>query len=585
MSRPSLAVRLRFFIAFFAAVLLVACTAGESESPPAVAETTSTATLYHGGTIITMEGDTPAFVDALVEQKGMIAYIGPVNIARDIFGAFAREVDLKGQTMLPGFVDAHGHVSSVGVQVLSANLLPAPDGDGNSFDQLVEITREWMNSDDGLLFIEKTGWVLGFGYDDSQLAEQQHPTAEVLDRISTEYPVYLVHQSGHLGSMNSKAIELMGFNADTPDPDGGSFRRRDNGEPNGVLEEMAHFAVVFSVFGEFDEELDDIGLHQGQEIYASFGYTTAQDGRALAANTATLSRAAERDDLILDIVAYVDIAENHDALPSPYGGREYTNNYRIGGYKLNLDGSPQGKTAWLTDCYFVNPEGQSGCYKGYPTMSDEQAEAYVADAMGNDIQILAHTNGDAAIDQLIGAVRKANETFGSADRRPVAIHSQTIRDDQLDAYLEAGIIPAMFPMHTFYWGDWHSSSVLGPERAARISPTATAREKGLIFTTHHDAPVALPSSIRVLDATVNRTSRSGKVIGPNERVSPYVALKAMTDWAAYQHFEEDRKGTLKVGKVADLVILDRNPLEIPSVELADLEVVQTIFRGETIYSR
>jgi predicted amidohydrolase YtcJ len=385
--------------------------------------------------------------------------------------------------------------------------------------------------------------------------------------------------------MNSRAIELVGFNADTQDPEGGIIRRRDDGEPNGVLEEMAHFMVVFEVFGQFDKELQDIGLQRGQEIYASFGYTTAQDGRVLASNTEALERAAEHDSLLIDIVAYPDIAGHHDAIPSNYYGPEYTNKYRIGGYKINLDGSPQGKTAWLTECYYVNPAGQTGCYKGYATMSDEQVAAYVAEAMERDIQILAHVNGDAAIDQFIRAVRKANEALGRADRRPVGIHSQTIREDQLDDFLAEGIFPAFFPMHTFYWGDWHASSVLGPERAARISPTATAREKGLRFTTHHDAPVALPSSIRVLDATVNRVSRSGQVIGADERVSPYVALKAMTDWAAFQHFEEERKGTLTPGKVADFVILDRNPVEIPSGELADLRVVETIFRGESIYRR
>jgi predicted amidohydrolase YtcJ len=578
-------IRVRLSTCLLAVALGAACTSGEREPAEAAQAGAVAGTLYHGGDILTMEGHAPEYAEAVVVDDGMISYVGPLAGARNMHGPFAEEVDLAGRTLLPGFIDPHGHVSNVGVQALSANLLPAPDGDGNSFDQLVEITRNWMKTDDGQLFMEKTGWVLGFGYDDSQLEEKEHPPAEVLDRISTEYPVYFIHQSGHLGAMNTRAIELVGFNADTQDPDGGIIRRRDNGEPSGVLEEMAHFMVVFEVFGQFDKELQDIGLQRGQEIYASFGYTTAQDGRVLASNTEALERASEQDSLLIDIVAYPDIAGHHDAIPSNYYGPEYTNKYRIGGYKINLDGSPQGKTAWLTECYYVNPAGQTGCYTGYPTMSDEQVAAYVAEAMERDIQILAHVNGDAAIDQFIRAVRKANEAFGRSDRRPVGIHSQTIREDQLDDFLAEGIFPAFFPMHTFYWGDWHASSVLGPERAARISPTWTAREKGLRFTTHHDAPVALPSSIRVLDATVNRMSRSGQVIGPDERVSPYVALKAMTDWAAFQHFEEDRKGTLTPGKVADFVILDRNPVEIPPGELADLRVVETVFRGETIYRR
>ena len=573
----------RLFTIIFVIALGVGCSA-ESEGPsqpPAATEFSEV--LFYGGKILTMEGEEPEYAEAVVVDDGMITFVGTLSSIREAHSGFAEEVDLGDRTLLPGFIDPHGHVSNVGVQALAANLLPAPDGKGNSFDQLVEITRDWMDSDDGRLFIDKTGWVLGFGYDDSQLSELEHPPAEILDRITTEYPVYFIHQSGHLGTMNSRGLETVGLNKDSENPQGGIIRRRENGEPNGVLEENAHFLVLFQVFGEFDEDLQDLGLRRGQEIYASFGYTTAQDGRALPGNTATLARAAERGELIIDIVAYADIEGNHEAIPSQHYGQEYVNKYRIGGYKLNLDGSPQGKTAWLTDCYYVNPPGQTGCYKGYASMPDEDAEAYVAEAMRNDIQILAHVNGDAAIDQFIRAVQKANERYGQDDRRPVAIHSQTIRDDQLDAFLDEGIFPALFPMHTFYWGDWHASSVLGAKRAARISPTATARAKGLRFTTHHDAPVALPSSIRVLDATVNRTSRSGQVIGPGERVSPYEALKAMTDWAAFQHFEEGHKGTITVGKVADFVIVDRNPLEIATEELADLKVIKTIARGETVF--
>jgi len=571
---------------FGLAVLLAACS-GEYEASstpkPHAATATPGGTLYHGGPILTMAGDEPQYVEALVVEDGVIEFVGSLAEARASQGPFEEEHGLGGHTLLPGFFDPHGHVTNVGIQALSANLLPAPDGEGNSHDQLVSILRDWMDSDDGRLFVDTTGWVLGFGYDDSQLAEQQHPTADVLDQVSTELPVYIIHQSGHLGAMNHKALEVVGFDADTPDPQGGVIRHDEDGAPNGVVEENAHFAALFTIVGRFDEALDDLGLKRGQDLYASFGYTTAQDGRSLPSNTATLARAAEKGTLIIDVVAYPDIIANHEAIPSPWYGPTYTNHFRIAGYKLNLDGSPQGKTAWLTQCYFVNPPGQEGCYTGYPTMTDEEAAQHVADAMGRDIQILAHVNGDAAIDQLIQAVHRANEQFGKADRRPVGIHSQTIRNDQLDAYVEEGIFPALFPMHTFYWGDWHASSVLGPERAARISPTATALAKGLRFTTHHDAPVALPSSIRVLDATVNRTSRSGAVIGPDERVSPYVALKAMTIWPAYQHFEEASKGTLEAGKTADLVILDRDPLRVPVEELGSLRVLATISHGKTVF--
>ncbi|MBL8286312.1 MAG: amidohydrolase family protein, partial [Acinetobacter johnsonii] len=195
------------------------------------------------------------------------------------------------------------------------------------------------------------------------------------------------------------------------------------------------------------------------------------------------------------------------------------------------------------------PEGQDKDYAGYPAYSSSRVvDTLVQQAYRNRWQILAQCNGDAAAEAFINSVQKANEQFGRSDRRPVMIHAQTVRFDQLDRMKAEGIIPAFFSLHTYYWGDWHRDVTLGRERAYRISPTATALKKGMIFTQHHDAPVVLPSSVMVLHTTVNRVSRSGDVIGPDERVTAYQALKSITDWAAYQHFEESTKGTLEVGK-------------------------------------
>ena len=253
--------------------------------------------------------------------------------------------------------------------------------------------------------------------------------------------------------------------------------------------------------------------------------------------------------------------------------------------KLNLDGSPQGKTAWLTHAYHIPPDGEDKDYHGYSSMSDEDAYKHVADAYQNNWQLMSHCNGDAAIDQYVKAISKANKEFGNDDRRIVIIHAQTAREDQVKSFVEQDIFPSFFPMHTFYWGDWHVNSVLGKDRAYKISPTNTALKLGLKFTSHHDAPVALPSSIRVLSATVTRRSRSGDVIGPDERVSAYVGLKTLTDWAAYQHFEEDSKGTIEVGKVADFVVLDKNPLKIDPLEIEKLNVVSTYKNGQVIYDK
>jgi hypothetical protein len=223
------------------------------------------------------------------------------------------------------------------------------------------------------------------------------------------------------------------------------------------------------------------------------------------------------------------------------------------------------RTAWLSQPYLTPPEGQPATFAGYPALRDEQAIAAISRAYQNGWQILVHTNGDAAIDQLLLAVTAASARYPGRDRRTVMIHGQTLREDQVPRLKALGIFPALFPMHTFYWGDWYVDTVLGPERAANISPTGWMTKNGMIFTSHHDAPVAFPDTMRVLSATVNRTTRSGQVLSPEHRVEPIVALKAMTLWAAYQHFEEKSKGSIEVGK------------------LADIKVMETIKKGKSIY--
>ncbi len=566
-------------IAFF-----ISCTNKKSNNTKAEAEPYKlNQTVYYGGDILTMAGETPQYVEAVVQREGKIIFTGSKKDAMARFQGKAEEVDLKGKTMLPGFIDGHGHVFNVGLQAVSANLLPAPDGEGNTVEDVKRLLKDWTKENKE--FIEQTGWIIGFGYDDSQL--DRYPTKEDLDEISTEYPVIIIHQSGHLSVMNSKGLEMAGINKDTKDQKGGKIRRVEgSNEPNGVLEELTHFTVLIKyLLPKITTDLQDAMLLKGQELYASFGYTTAQEGRSTSDATGAMERASEKDAFIIDVVSYPDLLSNRKAVESSYYGKEYHNGYRVAGVKLNLDGSPQGKTAWLTHAYHQAPEGEGKDYHGYASMSDEDAYKYVAEAYKNNWQIMSHCNGDAAIEQYLNAISRANKEFGNDDRRTIIIHAQTAREDQVKRFAEEKIFPSFFPMHTFYWGDWHVESVLGKDRAYKISPTQTALKYGLRFTSHHDAPVALPSSIRVLAATVTRVSRSGQIIGPDERVSAYVGLKSLTEWSAYQHFEEDSKGTIEVGKEADFVILDKNPVKIDPMQLENLVVEETIKNGKVIYKK
>jgi predicted amidohydrolase YtcJ len=576
---------LRWFFVSVLSLVLTACANSPKASTSGTLAIPEPATIYVGGTILTMVGDTPEYAEALVVHGGEIAFVGT---REDAIAGYANHTleDLGGQTLLPGFLDGHGHLYNSGFLSLMANLYPPPDGPGQDHDALVASLKSWAETEDGSLVVGKYGWIIGNGYDDSQLAEKDHPTAEVLDRVSTELPVLVIHQSGHLASINNKAIELLGFSSTTPDPAGGAFRRNADGSPNGVLEETAFFSVAFQVLNKTDAPMRAASLARAQEQYAKWGYTTAQDGRSSPNETGALARAAQTGALYLDVVAYPDIQFGIAAMESEYYDPDpvYRGHYRIGGAKLSLDGSPQGKTAWLSKPYFLPPHGQGADYAGYGAMPDEQANALVATAFANNWQLLIHANGDAAIDQMIEALGRARAAHNRADHRTVLIHGQALRKNQIAGLVRNGIFPSLFPMHTYYWGDWHRDSVLGNERAQYISPTRDVLQAGLTLTSHHDAPVTFPNSMRVLDATVNRTTRSGDVLGADQRLTPYEGLKTLTAWAAAQYFEEDRKGTLEPRKLADLVILDHNPLTIDPARIHTIRVIKTIKEGQTVWS-
>ena len=565
--------------------LTLAALAGCQHAPPAEPADA----IWLNGPIITIDDAHPQ-AEAVAVRDGRIVAVGKRKAVLRYQGETTAVHDLQGHALLPGFVDAHGHVFFVGFQAMSANLLPPPDGGVTDVASMVETLKTF--SKDSVLR-EQFGLIYGFGYDDSQLAERRHPTREELDRVSQDQPVLVIHQSAHFGVVNSAGLKQLGITADSDNPKGGVIVKDPaTGEPNGLLEENAFFMALGKLFPKMNPQQAIAMLREGEKLYTRYGYTTLQDGRSAPMHVKIAEAAANAGALRADIVSYPDILNpgvaelmvppfyhNVDSQP------QYHNHFRIGGIKLTLDGSPQGKTAWLTKPYYQPPEGKGADYAGYGVVDDDKVVEVYTQALENRWQTLTHANGDRAIDQMIMGWREAEARVPGVDVRPVLIHGQTLRKDQIPALQELGIFPSLFPMHTFYWGDWHRDSVLGPERAENISPTGWLRERGMRFTTHHDAPVALPDSMRVLDATVNRTTRSGRVLGENQKVDVMTALKAMTLWSAWQHFEEDSKGSIEVGKLADFVVLSDNPLAVEPETLIDLRVQETIKEGETISRR
>ena len=238
----------------------------------------------------------------------------------------------------------------------------------------------------------------------------------------------------------------------------------------------------------------------------------------------------------------------------------------------------------MTKPYFEPPKGEKKDYCGYGTQSDAVVIDYFKGCIERSIQVNVHTNGDAAADQFIRCYDKAlHETKRGDDLRPVMVHAQTVREDQLDKMKKLGIIPTFFLDHIWYWGDYHYESVLGPERANRISPAASARNRGMNFTLHQDPPVKMPDQIFAMHNAVNRQTAKGRVLGEDQRISVMDAIRAVTINGAYQYFEEDIKGSLEKGKYADLVILDMNPLKVETSQIKNIRVLQTIKQGKVVF--
>ncbi len=563
----------RCALAALAALLLTSCANTLSSN----LEGTPADRILFSNNVITMASKTvePATPAAVAIRDAEIVWIGKRADADAWIGSETTVDDLGEAALLPGFIDAHGHIAMQAMMINLANVASPPVGPVQSLSDLQETLRAFIAEND----IPAGAWVLGTGYDDSLINEQRHPTRDDLDAVSRDHPIALLHVSAHLMSINSQALAKVGISAETANPPGGVIRRHEGtSEPNGVLEESA----IFQFWPTFAQAMGNPmqALGKALELYASNGITTAQDGASNPDSIALIRAAAAQQLLPIDVIAYPVVRGTGESIVTSENVGVYDNGFKLGGAKLVLDGSPQGKTAYLTRPYFQPPLGQPSDYRGYPIFDSEQTTALVHNILGANVPLIAHANGDAAADMLIEAVASAAR---ADDHRTVMIHAQTVREDQLDDMNELGIIPSFFSAHTFYWGDWHRDSVFGVERARRISPTATTLARDMPFTVHNDAPVVPPDMLRLLWATTNRQTRSGKTLGGEQAISTYDALRAVTSMAAFANFDEDSKGSIEVGKQADFVVLSQDPLSIDPAELQSLDVLRTYARGAQVF--
>ena len=535
-------------------------------------------TIYSNGPIVTLDGQNTIAEAVAVRGEEIIA-VGSLAAVKDAAGLNAARVDLRGRTLLPGFHAAHDHFLNASVAALyQLDLNSPPIGRVGTIEDIVAALRERAGT------TPPGQWIAGRGYDDTLVRERRHPTRQDLDRASTVHPIWIAHTSGHLGVANSRALALAGITAETKDPANGVIRREAGGTvPNGVFEQCGNLVARHLPAHSLEERLE--AVRQANPRYLAKGVTTAVVAGGSQDSVDDLKRAVERG--LVD-VRLVSMLSTGARVPA---ARETTNSWggppgrlRVGAVKIWQDGSLQGYTGHLTVPYHMQPAGKEG-YRGYAARSREALVKLVTQYHRGGYQVAIHGNGDAAIDDILFAFAAAQHEHPRSDTRHRIEHCQTPRPDQLDRMRELGVSPSFFVGHVYYWGDRHRDLFLGPERGARISPLRSATERGLRFSVHSDTPVTPVDPLLLVWAAVNRITREGKVLGPNERIGVLHALRAVTSDAAWQSFEEQRKGTIERGKLADFVVLAENPLTCPAEALKDIVIEETIVGGRSVWRR
>jgi hypothetical protein len=554
-------------------VMLVAAVGGIAwwrlhPSPPSLQ-------VWWNGHILTMDANGKQATALVIKDDHIIAVGSDDDVQRWLPDADV-QLDLEGRTVVPGFIEAHGHFPGAGLSAVAADLNSPPIGPVTNVAEVLAALAQLDADQPG------DDWLIGFGYDDTMLEEKRHLTRADLDSVSTERPIIAMHISAHMVVVNSFALELLGIDATTPDPEGGEIHKdAATGEPTGLLLETASRSVMLDALDM--PPLQQLGVvRSAVETYAQQGFTTVQNGLATLKQIKGLSAASKAGLIPQRLVVWpkdeLGIAVAEGALDLT---QHATDRMHIGATKFVGDGSIQGYTGFLSEPYY-QPGEHSADYRGYPNIEADVMKAQVKAVHCAGQQVAVHGNGDAAIDQFLDAWEAAIEACAAEDSRPVLVHAQMTRPDQLERMKRLAVVPSFFSAHVYYWGDRHRDIFIGPDRAARISPAASATKLGLRFTTHLDTPVVPIDSMLQLWTPVARETSSGQVLGAEERISIEQALRAMTADAAWQLRMEDRVGSIEPGKQADLVILSDNPLE-HSGDLRDIQIERTLVGGVTIF--
>ena len=535
--------------------------------------------VFIGGEVLTMDPDSK-IAEAVSVRDGVIDQVGSTGEILVLVTEDTDVVDLSGRTLVPGFVDAHGHFPGSGQTAFTVDLNSPPIGDTESIPELLDKLRAFGEK-------RTDGWLIGSNYDDTLLAEKRHPTRDDLDLVSATRPIAVVHVSGHLMVVNSAALAELHIDETTPDPEGGHIVRdlssADQRRPNGILEETAtHHARDKTLDLSVSDAWQMTKLATAE--YLQYGVTTASAGGMPTAIASLLGPMSNYNQMPLRVALFpffdevgAGLLAGEITLDDFASGR-----VRVPRVKIIADGSIQGFTGYLSQPYHRSHKGDAD-YRGYPAVPRDALFEQVAGLYRQRIQVAIHGNGDASIEDALDAIEAAAAKYPWPEARPLIIHAQMTRKDQIARMAALGVTPSFFSAHTFFWGDRHAGIFMGPERAANMSPAKWAQEAGVRFSSHMDTPVTPMRPLQAVWSPVERKTKTGVVLGPDQRIDRMTALRAVTIDAAWQVFMDDQVGSIEPGKLADLVVLSGSPLTAP--DLRDLLVDMTVIEGVTHFER
>lgn len=534
--------------------------------------------VIRNGNVISVDPKN-TMAQAVATRGESIVRVGTNRDVEPLIGEETKVLDLGGKTVVPGFIDAHTHNVYIGEFLFNFNLLNMATELNPSIVDLQQRIKERAKE------TTKGDWIGGRNLDPNSLKEGRWPTREELDAAAPENPVILTIRGGHACVVNSRALELARITKDTPNPEGGIIEKDPaTGKPTGVLRDVPLMKTV--VPQATLEDLKD-GLAAASEEYVKTGVTSTCDAGAIDKPDSYRAYQEAVAESRLKTRTYLMIREefyrkNDLGLRTGFGN----NRLRLGAVKLLVDGSIQCFTCAFYEPY-LNKEtrGLEGL-----RYNQEHLNEIVAEAHRLGYQVAIHAQGDYGITVAVNAIEHAMEKYPRDDPRHRIEHTLCPTMEDLDRMKRLGIIANFYLFHPWFWGDLHINNFIGKERANRMVPVKTAMEMGIVSCAHSDCPVCTPNDpvwpsnpLWGIWCAVNRKTRRGVDIGPQEKLTPMEALRVYTINGAYSSFEEDIKGSIEPGKLADMVVLSNNPLEIDPSDIRDIRVEKTIIGGEIVY--